>query len=117
MDTNFEGFDDFSHLIEKYISKADIESIMSALEVGADELVRDVRALPQPRRAGTGYTHLLDTISTKRNGQDVEVGWGKYYGTMVERGTSKMSARPHMKPTFERNADKYYKKMQKALFD
>ena len=69
MDTNFEGFDDFSHLMEKYISKADIENIMSVLEVVANEYAKDVRSLPQPRRAGTGYTHLLDTISTKRNGR------------------------------------------------
>ena len=117
MASDYHGFDDFSEMLEKYISNTEIENVLNILEVGANELTKDVRALPQPRRSGSGYTHLLDSVSTKRNGEEVEVGWGKYYGPMVERGTSKMRARAHMKPTFEKNKERYYKKMQEALFE
>lgn len=117
MADDFTGFDDFSSLLEKYIGKAEKENVMKVLEVGAEELARDVRALPKPRRPGGGYTHMLDSVTTKRRGEEVKVGWGKYYGPFVERGTKKMNSQPHMRPTFERNKEKYYDKMKKALFD
>lgn len=117
MADDFTGFDDFSSLLEKYIGKVEKENVMKVLEVGAEELARDVRALPKPRRPGGGCTHMLDSVTTKRRGEEVEVGWGKYYGPFVERGTKKMNSQPHMKPTFERNKEKYYDKMKKALFD
>ena len=46
----------------------------------------------------------------------VNVGWGKYYGPMLEHGTRKMAARAHLKPLFERNKEKYYKKMTESIF-
>lgn len=114
---DFAGFDDFSNLLEKYIGKTEKENVMKVLEIGAEELARDVGALPKPRRPGGGYTHMLDSVTTKRRGEEVEIGWGKYYGPFVERGTKKMNSQPHMRPTFERNKEKYYDKMKKALFD
>lgn len=117
MAEDFTGFDDFSKLLEKYIGKTEKENVMQALEIGAEELARDVRALPKPRRPGGGRTHMLDSVATKRRGEEIEVGWGKYYGPFVENGTRKMGAQPHMKPTFNKNKEKYYRKMQKALFD
>ena len=114
---DFAGFDDFSSLLEKYIGKVEKENVMKVLEVGAEELARDVRALPKPRRPGGGYTNMLDSVTTKRRGEEVEGGWGKYYGPFGERGTKKKNSQPHMRPTFERNKEKYYDKMKKALFD
>lgn len=43
------------------------------------------------------------------------MGWGKYYGPMLEHGTKKMSAKAHLKPLFEQNKERYYKKMIAAL--
>lgn len=117
MAEDFTGFDDFSKLLEKYIGKTEKGNVMQVLEIGAEDLARDVRALPKPRRPGGGRTHMLDSVVTKRRGEEIEVGWGKYYGPFVENGTRKMGAQPHMKPTFNRNKEKYYRKMQKALFD
>lgn len=45
----------------------------------------------------------------------IDVGWGKYYGPMLEHGTKKMSAKAHLKPLFEQNKERYYKKMIAAL--
>lgn len=119
MANDFTGFDDFSKMLEKYMKNTSTDNVLNVLEIGAEALVQDVRALPRPRsqRGGGGWTHLLDTVTQKKNGEEVEVGWGKYYGVFVEKGTSKMSAQPHISTTFNRNQEKYYKKMQEALFN
>lgn len=119
MANDFTGFDDFSNMLEKYMENTDMDNVLKVLESGAEALVQDVRTLPRPRsqRSGGGWTHLLDTVTQKKNGEEVEVGWGKYYGVFLEKGTRKMSAQPHLATTFERNKEKYYDKMQKTLFN
>lgn len=69
-------------------------------EKGAREFVSDLRKLPKPRSkiSKAGYTHIVDTFSMKREKSGIEVGWGKYYGPMLEHGTRKMAAREHLKP-------------------
>ena len=116
---DFTGFDEFSDLLEKYLKNTSKENVLNVLEIGAETVANDVRALPRPRsrRSGGGWTHLLDTITYEKNGEEIEVGWGKYYGMFLEKGTCKMSAQPHIAPTFERNKEKYYEKMKKALFE
>ena len=105
------GFDDLQKLLSDYMKN--IQEPLAILEVGAEALVNDVRKLPKPRTSinTAGYTHLLDTVTYKKAGDEIEVGWGKYYGPMVERGTKKMAAHSHLSPTFEQNKDKYYQKM------
>lgn len=110
------GFDDLSKLLKDFeISEDDA---MRALEKTAEMFAQDVRKLPRPRSmiAAAGYTHLLDTVTYRRNKSEIEVGWGKYYGPMVERGTRKMRGTPHIKPTFQSNQDKYFRAIQKKLF-
>ena len=61
----------------------------------------------------SGYTHLIDTFAKKVNGKEVEVGWGKYYGPMVERGhgirgsSTRVAPRAHLVPCWNANAEKY----------
>lgn len=107
------GFVDFEKILNQYSQKADIKNVLNVIEKGAEEFAKDVKSLPKPRRLinKSGYTHLLDTVTTKRKNEEIEVGWGKYYGPMVERGTKSFSGIPHMKPTFENNKEKYYKIM------
>lgn len=112
-DTEFydAGFEELEKILSKYAKSAD--KVVDILEVGAAELVNDVRRLPSPRSSinAGGYTHLLDTMSYKKMGEEIEAGWGKYYGPMVEKGTVKMRARAHLSSTYEINKEKYYKKM------
>ncbi len=113
-----DGFDAFSEILKQFSENTDTEHVLKVLEIGAKDLANDIRALPKPRSQMTapGYTHLLDTVTHKIQDGEVIVGWGKYYGPMVENGTVKMNATSHLRPTFERNKENYYKKMQKALF-
>ena len=52
---------------------------------------------------------ILFVITKKKD--EIEVGWGKYYGRMVEEGTKLTMAQPHLVPTFESNKEKYYQKI------
>lgn len=113
-----DGFDEFSRMLEEFKKGVEPKKVTKVLEVGAKQLAADVRALPSPRSQmnAPGYTHLLDTVTYQTQGEEVVVGWGKYYGPMVENGTVKMNGIEHVKPTFEKNSEKYYKNMQKAIF-
>lgn len=105
------GFDELQKLMSEYLKN--VKDPLEILEIGAEALVNDVRKLPKPRSSVNvaGYTHLLDTVTYEKNGDEIEVGWGKYFGPMVERGTKKMRGTAHIAPTFEQNKEKYYRQM------
>jgi len=116
INANFNGLDKLSKMLKEY--EVTEEDTIHALEAGAQELIDDVRKLPQPRSQikAAGYTHLLDTVTYKRNRKEIEVGWGKVYGPAVEYGTRKRRSRPHIRPTFKSNQKKYYETIEKKLF-
>lgn len=96
-----------------------VENPFEILEIGAKGFTNDLLKLPKPysKIIATGYTHLVDSFAYKKTKNDVEVGWGKYYGPMVEDGTKKMNEQPHLQPTFERNKNKYYQKMLQSFYN
>lgn len=108
---NAKAFGDIEDIFKEYAKKAD--RALDVLQAGADAFVRDLKSLPAPRSGinKAGYTHLLDTFASQQEDQTVLVGWGKYYGRMVETGTKKMAARPHFYSLFERNKNRYYNLM------
>ena len=112
------GLSEFEDLIKEYAEKVSDDKALDAVEVGAEEFVKDLLRLPKPRRQinKPGYTHIVNTFAAERTDKSVSVGWGKYYGPMLEHGTRKMAARAHLKPLFERNKEKYYKKMTESIF-
>ena len=101
------GVEDFEKMLKQYAAKADPENALDAIETGAKEFVNDLLKLPKPRSEvkKPGYTHLINTFAMERARGEIKVGWGKYYGPMVERGTKKMAARAHLKPLFEQNKE------------
>ena len=112
-----EGLELFAQMLEQYEKAADENNIAEVLMTAGEALAEDVHRLPKPRRRGTGYTHMLDSVAPAQTGKDaVLVSWGQYYGKFVEYGTKKMGAQPHLIPTWEQNKDRYYKLMQDKLF-
>lgn len=107
----YSGFEAMSEILEKYIDGAG--NAVDILEVGAKEFVSDLLKLPKPisKIRKTGYTHLIKCFAYKKKNTEVETGWGKYYGPMIEHGTVKMNAQEHLYPVWDRNKEKYYKKM------
>lgn len=90
-----------------------VEKPTDVFLVGAKEFVKDLLKLPKPisRIRKAGYTHLIDSFAYKVKKYEVEAGWGKYYGPMVEHGTNKMNEQPHLYPLWDKNKEKYYKLM------
>ena len=111
----YSGFEALSEIIEKYADKAD--NFIDILEVGAKEFVNDLLKLPKPmskiRKAG--YTHLVNSFAYRKKKDEIEAGWGKYYGPMVAHGTKKMDENPHVYPVWDKNKEKYYKTMLTKL--
>lgn len=112
----YEGFSELEEELTQLINN--VEDTSEILEIGAKEFVKDLLKLPKPissiRRSG--YTHLVDSFSYRKKNNEIEVGWGKYYGRMVEEGTKKNSPHPHLVPLFERNKNKYYKDMVEHIY-
>lgn len=111
----YSGFEAMSEILEKYIDSAD--NAVDVLETGAKEFVGDLLKLPKPisKIRKSGYTHLIKCFAYKKKNKEVEAGWGKYYGPMLEHGTVKMNAQEHLYPVWDRNKEKYYKKMLTKL--
>ena len=111
----FQGFQDLANVLQKYSDN--VENFTDTLEIGAKEFVNDLLKLPKPiskiRKAG--YTHLINSFCYEKNKDEVVVGWGKYYGRMLEQGTEKMNAREHFYPVWDKNKEKYYKTMLTKL--
>ena len=116
-----DGFEELSKELEELASNVDDDKALDAIQEGVDQFVSDIRALPKPRsKLGGTHTHMLDSVGSERDKSVINVGWGKYYGKIVENGHHSrkghwVAAQPHMKPTFEKNKDKYYQAMVKAL--
>ena len=115
MKSNLLGFETLLEVTSKYMQAA--KDPVPAMVAGAKEFVGDLGKLTKPMSEimKPGYTHLIDTFSYEVRTREVVTGWGKYYGRMVENGTSKMVAREHFKPVFEHNKEKYYKKILNTL--
>lgn len=108
---NYSGFEAMTEILEKYIKGA--ENAVNVLELGAKEFVNDLLKLTKPisKIRKPGYTHLINCFAYKKKSKEVEAGWGKYYGPMLEHGTVKMDAHEHLYPVWDRNKEKYYKTM------
>ena len=105
------GFGEFEKMMKEYAEKVSEGKALDAIEAGAQEFVNDLLRLPKPRSRITKAGYTLE-----RTESNIKVGWGKYYGPMLEHGTRKMAVRAHLKPLFEQNKEKYYKKMAESIF-
>ena len=112
------GLKEFQEMMNDFLKKASDENVTRVLKKGADAFTKDLLKLPKPRSRihAAGYTHMVNSFANRINGKEVEVGWGKYYGPMVEHGTRKMKSQPHLKSTFKSNSQKYYKIMTDELW-
>ena len=111
----YSGFQDLTDIVEQYINSA--ENAIEGIEAGVKEFVNDLLKLPKPmsKIRKTGYTHLVNSFSYRKKKAEIETGWGKYYGPMIEHGTVNMNANPHVYPLWDRNKEKYYKTMLTKL--
>ena len=113
---------DFEGLLELANELEDIMEVnkepQKILAVGAKLFVSDLLKLPKPKSKirSAKHTHLVDSFSYQESRfkkGEIEVGWGKYYGRMVEEGTVRMGRQPHLKPLFNMNRKRYMNAMLK----
>ena len=88
------GMNEFQKIIQEYQEKFEQSRIEAAMMDGAEQLARDVRALPKPRSQirKSGYTHLLDTVSA-RKGKNGKILWPDGRGRNTENECTAASAR------------------------
>ena len=93
--------------------------VLDCIERATEAYAADASKLPKPMSAigKSGYRHLVRTVAQKRNRSrnELEVGWGKYYGPFLEYGTRKMAARRHLQPLWDAKKDHYYDLIQKEF--
>ena len=89
------------------------EAIKPGLEKGA-EIVRVDASDRAPRRRGK---LAADIVKSKVEKNEIKVGPGKdvWYGKFPELGTSRMSARPYLRPALDENKDKINEAIRKEL--
>ena len=122
-----QPFDELMSDLQAYAAATEPKRVQEVLELGAQALVKQLDKLPYPiiKIRAPGHTHLVDsfTYGVVNNGRfkgQVEVGWGVYYGPMVEHGTKLggngahgQKAQPHIEPTWRKNKEKIYALMLK----
>lgn len=108
-----EGIQELSDLLSDISKEMDEENVKDILMVGAQELVNILLKLPKPisKIRSPGYTHMVDTFSARTSGKQVEVGWGKYYGPMQEKGWLSHRGNPHLIPAWNKNKERIYQSM------
>lgn len=93
------GMLELSLELEELAQAAGPERRRQALQTGAEIIVADAR-----NRAPVD-TGLLqrEGIAFSIEDETANIGWTKsgYYGQFLENGTSKMQARPHLRPAYE----------------
>ena len=124
MADDFEGFQRLATLLKGYAENANSANILRAQKAGAEYFCGVMRNRPSPR--GRSRDHMLDSIAYEQDTQQVEtvVGWGKFYGRMVESGhraggwaknTQTVTANPHLKPEFNKQKDQIISRMVAVL--
>lgn len=125
-----EGYLDLEKELSDLIGKA--ENVDEVLDEGANAFTQDLLRLAKPRSQirRAGHTHMVDSFAYKKSKYSVDsyiIGWGKYYGRMVEEGhmtrgkrkgsggTKFVAPQPHLRPTWDKNQDKYINLMIKKL--
>lgn len=114
--TSYDEFNELFSELNSLIQKA--EKPIAILEVGAKSFTKDLLKLSKPHSKirKSGYTHLVDSFCYEIRKEEVVVGWGKYYGRMVEDGTTMTRSQPHVKPVFERGKKNYYDAMLNEFY-
>lgn len=105
------GTENIEDRLKELAEKASGDAVLQVLKTGADAFTEDLLKLPSPRSniSKAGYTHLLDSFANKTEKDGVAIGWGKYYGPIVEK------RKAHLHPLWESNKGKYYELMQRKL--
>lgn len=122
------GLDQLDREIESLIRKLDGESTEKAISVAAEEILKEVELRTPVRtgllKASLRLGHYADRASssgkTRRYKATISVPNSKrhgimYYAVFLEYGTTKMAAKPFMRPAFDVAQPKAVEKFEQVL--
>jgi HK97 gp10 family phage protein len=113
MDFQFNGLQEIMRKVE---SLADSQQAKEkALDAGAEHFKRKLSE--NTVRSNINHKHAADNVVIDENGDEREVGYDKdhYYMKFVELGTSTISPKPVVSPTFENEADEIEQAMAEVI--
>ncbi|WGG47684.1 HK97-gp10 family putative phage morphogenesis protein [Rossellomorea sp. DA94] len=113
MDFQFDGLQEIMRRIESIGNNQQAKE--KALDAGAEHFKRKLSA--NTVRSNINHQHAADNVVIDKEGNHREVGYDKdhYYMKFSEFGTSKMSPKPVISPTFENEVDKTEEAMAEVL--
>lgn len=103
MDVQFNGLQEILRRVE---SLADTQQAKEkALDAGAEHFKRKLSENTQ--RSNINHQHAADNVVIDKDGDEREVGYDKkhYYMKFVELGSTNISPKPIVSPTFENEVD------------
>ena len=111
---SFDGFIDLAKELDEITKDCSDEKRKNALEKGSDIIVKDARARAP---IDTGLLSREGIAAEVVSGEEADIGWtgDAFYGRFLEMGTSKMSARPHLRPAYEAKKNQVIEVMRKEL--
>lgn len=115
-----ESFDELVKQLGELSKKASPKETKAILMSGATMMKNDANRLPYPisKIRSAGYSHMVNTFQAEESSHhdtEIEVGWGKYYGPMVEHGTRLQHEQAHLIPLWNRNKERYFNAMAEAF--
>lgn len=120
--TKVEGLKELDRALNALPLRARGSVLRSALNKAADPIVKDARSMA-PVRTGLGKKSIRKKASTPRGSNGflatVLVGFLQraFYLRFIELGTSKIVARPFLRPAFDKNMQEFNRIFKKELGD
>lgn len=96
---------------------ADSANALKAGVKAAGEIVRKDASARAPVRTGKLSRNIILVEEDNKENPAVKIGPAKkvFYGKFIERGTSKMAARPFLRPALDENKDAIRQEIAKAM--
>lgn len=112
-----EGWEELERKLESLGSKMQAQKVLEGALMEGAEVVKAAIEAHAPRRTGM----LSSDIHISRGGRkkfSVRIGPGLkgFYGRFLEHGTSKMPAKPFMRPAFEASNDAAQEAIRQAIW-
>jgi HK97 gp10 family phage protein len=113
MDFQFDGLQEIMRRIESLGDNQQAKE--KALDAGADHFRRKLS--DNTVRSNINHQHAADNVVIDKDGDEREVGYDKdhYYMKFSEFGSSTISPKPVVSPTFENEVDKIEEAMMDVL--
>lgn len=111
---NVEGVEELVAKLQGLAAKATGAQAAAALRAGALLIENDARQ-KAPIKTGTLRRSIHTNVETAGDGAVARIGTNVEYAIYLEMGTSRMRARPYLRPAFDGNRNQALAEIRRAL--